>query len=286
MAPQFAVYTFPGSQWAQVAHLALAQKGVPESQYELRNVDLMVGANFDPEYLKINPNGTVPSLTSPSLDKPLIESTDALRFIDALDGNSTLIPSDPKVKANVQAILDVVHSDDAGTNTILLLARDDGEMKKKKASGYRDFVVNRQTRLEKEQAADPAHSFYGPKILENGAVSKFYVAEISDEHKRFYKTSDDAYKAFAGAMNKLDTLLVLPYAAGNAITEADFHVTAWLAHAMHGAGTDPTQIQDLSVLEKLIQKSVPSFTIGDKTRQWWVSIAATDAFKKVYPTLH
>ncbi|EHK18484.1 uncharacterized protein TRIVIDRAFT_231671 [Trichoderma virens Gv29-8] len=286
MAPQFTVYTFAGSQWAQVAHLALAQKGVPEDKYDLKEIDLMTGANFDPEYIKINPNGTVPSITSPSLDKPLTESVDILRYIDALEGRNALVPSDPAVKAKVQAILDLVHSHDAGTNTILLLARDKEEMTGKKASGFKDFVVNRQTRLEKEQAADPSHSFYGPKVLENGALNKFYTTEIGDEHKDFFKDSDDAYKAFARVLDSLDSLLVLPYAAGDAVTEADFHATAWLAHALWGAGTNATQIQDFSVLEKLIQKSVPSFTIGGRTRQWWASIAATAAFKKVFPTLH
>ncbi|KKO99657.1 maleylacetoacetate isomerase [Trichoderma harzianum] len=286
MAPQFTVYTSAASQWAQVAHLALAQKGVPEDKYDLKEIALMTGGNFDPEYIKVNPNGTVPSITSPSLDKPLIQSLDVLRYIDAFDGESTLVPSDPAVKAKAQPILDLVHSDDASTNTILLLARDDEEMKGKQNSFWKDFVGSRQARLEKEQAADPSHPFYGPKVQENGGLNKFYTTEVGEEHKNFFKNSDDAYRAFAQVLDKLDSLLVLPYAAGDAVTEADFHATVWLAHALFGAGTDATQIQDFSVLEKLIQKSVPSFTIGDKTRQWWASIAATDAFKKVYPTLH
>ncbi|KAK4063819.1 hypothetical protein Trihar35433_8527 [Trichoderma harzianum] len=286
MAPQFTVYTSAASQWAQVAHLALAQKGVPEDKYDLKEIALMTGGNFDPEYIKVNPNGTVPSITSPSLDKPLIQSLDILRYIDAFEGESTLVPSDPAVKAKAQPILDLVHSDDASTNTILLLARDAEEMKGKQNSFFKDFVGARQARLEKEQAADPSHPFYGPKVQENGGLNKFYTTEIGEEHNKFFKNSDDAFKAFAQVLDKLDSLLVLPYAAGDAVTEADFHVTVWLAHALFGAGTDATQIQDFSVLEKLIQKSVPSFTIGDKTRQWWASIAATDAFKKVYPTLH
>ncbi|KAL7944043.1 hypothetical protein V8C42DRAFT_327574 [Trichoderma barbatum] len=286
MAPQFTVYTFAGSQWAQVAHLALAQKGVSEDKYDLVDIDLMTGANFDPDYIKVNPNGTVPSISSPSLDKPLTESIDIVRYIDALEGNSTLVPSDPAVKAKAQAIIDLVHSHDAATDTILLLARDDEEMTGKKASGFKDFVVNRQTRLEKEQTADPNHPFYGPKALQNGVLNKFYTTEIGDEHRKFFKDSVEAYKAFAGVLNRLDSLLVLPYAAGDAVTEADFHVATWLAHAMWGAGSDTTQIQDFSTLEKLIQKSVPGFTIGDRTRQWWAAIAATDAFKKVFPTLH
>lgn len=246
----------------------------------------MTGANFDPEYIKINPNGTVPSISSTSLDKPIIESVDVLRYIDGLEGSSTLVPSDPTARAKAQAIIDLVHSHDASTDTVLFGARDDGEMKKKRASVFKDFLVNRQRRLENEQAAHPNHPFYGPKMLGNGSISKFYTVEIGDEHSKFFKDSDDAYKAFARELVRLDSLLVLPYAAGDAVTEADFHTAAWLAHAMWGADSDTTQIQDFGVLEKLIQKSAPSFTIGNKTRQWWATIAATDAFKKVFPTLH
>ncbi|RFU72574.1 maleylacetoacetate isomerase [Trichoderma arundinaceum] len=286
MASKFTLYSFAGSQWAQVAHLALAEKGFSEDEYDIKDIDLMTGANFDPEYIKVNPNGTVPSLSSASLEKPIIESTDILRYIDGLRGNSSLVPSDPAVKSKAQAIIDLVHSYDARTDTILLHARDDEEMKGKKASGFRDFLVNRQDRLEKEKAANPSHPFYGPKVLENGSLSKFYTTEIGEEHKQFYKDSEDAYKAFAKVMDKLDSLLVLPYAAGDAVSEADFHVVAWLAHAMSGAGSDTTQIQNFDVLEKLIQKTTPSFAIGKSTREWWANISATPAFKKVFPTLH
>lgn len=246
----------------------------------------MTGANFDPEYLKINPNGTVPSLSATSLEKPLKESTDILRYIDGLRGNSTLVPADPAVKSKSQAILDLVHSHDANTDTILFLARDDEEMKGKQASGFKTFLVNRQTRLEKEQAADPSHPFYGPKSQANGSVTRFYTAEIGEEHAEFYKKSDEAYKAFAQVAEKLDPLLVLPYAAGDAVTEGDFHAVPWLAHALAGAGTDTKQIQNLDVLEKLLQKSAPEFTFGKKTREWWANVAATTAFKRVFPVLH
>ncbi|KAM0255521.1 hypothetical protein ACHAQJ_005668 [Trichoderma viride] len=275
MASKFTVYTCSGSQWAQVSHLALAEKGFSEDEYDIKDVDLFQAANFDPEYLKINPNGTVPSISSASLDKPIIESIDVVRYIDGLKGNNFLVPSDPAVKNRTQAIIDLVHSYDARTDTILFHARDDEEMNGKRGTG-----------LVKEQAANPNHPFYGPKVLENGSLSKFYTIDIGEEHKKFYKNTDEAYKIFAKEVDKLDSLLVLPYAAGDAVTEADIHVTTWLAHAMWGAGSDTTQIQNFDTLETLIQKSAPDFTIGKKTREWWANITATASFKKVFPTLH
>lgn len=38
--PQFTVYSFVGSQWAGVAHLALAEKGFDREEYDLKEVDL------------------------------------------------------------------------------------------------------------------------------------------------------------------------------------------------------------------------------------------------------
>jgi glutathione S-transferase len=242
--------------------------------------------NFDPEYLKINPNGTVPSLVAPSLPAPLTQSTDILRHVDSLRNNSTLVPQDPETRRKAQAIIDLVHSEDVNTNLILFQARDDDEMRAKKASPWNDFLASRQRRLEQEKAKDPAHAFYGPKSVENGAVTKLYQSEIGDEHRRFYQDTHAMYCTFAAGFDRVEQSLALPFAAGDGITEADFHVAPWLAHAMWGAGTVPTDVQDFSVLEALVQKSVPEFTVGPKVRAWWANMAETRAFQKVFAVLH
>jgi glutathione S-transferase len=241
--------------------------------------------NFDPEYIKINRNGTIPSLTSASLSEPLIESTDILRYLDTLRGPSTLTP-DAADATKAAAIMDLVHSDAVSTNIILLRARDPAEMTDKKASVWREFVANRQARLEKERDADPSHPFYAPKAVENGAVHQLYAADVGDAHKAFYDESHALYKGFADGMAKLEPMLTLPYAVGDRVTEADFHIVPWLSHALWGAGTEPSEVQNFATLEALIQKSVPGFKVGPRTREWWANIAATDAFKKVFPVLH
>ena len=38
--PQFTLYSFVGSQWAGVAHLALAEKGFDGEEYDLKEIDL------------------------------------------------------------------------------------------------------------------------------------------------------------------------------------------------------------------------------------------------------
>jgi glutathione S-transferase len=85
-------------------------------------------------------------------------------------------------------------------------------------------------------------------------------------------------------VDKLETLLVLPYAAGEQVTHADLHAVPWLAHAM--AGVETKEIGDLSKLEVHIQKSVPAFKFGPKLRKWWENYTSREAFKEVYPELH
>ncbi|KAI1391062.1 uncharacterized protein F4822DRAFT_426916 [Hypoxylon trugodes] len=282
---KFILYSFVGSQWANVAHLGLAEKGFKSDDYEVKEVDLVKAENFNHEYLKINPNGTIPSLTSPSLERPLIESTDILRFLDETRGTS-LVPSDPKAKEVAQKIIDLVHSNDLTTNLILLQAHDHEEMNAKRSSMWNDFVRARQAKLEEGKTAHPNHPFYGPKSEENGALYRLYTSASEDELQRFYETTHDMYRKFATGLDKLDTLLVLPYAVGDQVTEADFHIVPWLSHALWGAGTEPSDVQNFGTLEALIQKTMPGFEVKPRIKEWWSNISKTRAFKEVYPQLH
>ncbi|KAH7176135.1 hypothetical protein EDB81DRAFT_897188 [Dactylonectria macrodidyma] len=230
---------------ANIHRLFLCQLAVgAEADYDIKEIDLGMS----------DTHGTVPSLTSASLEKPLTDSIDILRYLDGL--------------RPVQAILDLVHSDDLGTNLILLQARDTEEMHRKKNSDWKTFLENRQTRLDKERVSNTGHPSYGSKAQENGQLYKLYVTKIGPEHRLFFKKTHEMYRSFATGMEKLEALLVLLYAAGDTITEADWHVAPWLSHAMAGAGTNLSEIQDFEPLEKLIQKSVSGFTVGLRTREW------------------
>ncbi len=73
--------------------LALAEKGVA---YESRYTDLL---NFDqhkPEYLRINPDGTIPTLVHD--DRVLTESTPMMEYVDEAFPGPPLRPSDPKAR--------------------------------------------------------------------------------------------------------------------------------------------------------------------------------------------
>lgn len=71
--------------------LALAEKGV---EYESHYLDLL---NFDqhkPEYLRINPDGTIPALVHG--EKVLTESTPMMEYVDEAFEGPPLRPADPK----------------------------------------------------------------------------------------------------------------------------------------------------------------------------------------------
>ncbi len=70
--------------------LALKEKGVA---FESHYLDLLNFDQHSPEYLKINPNGTIPALVHDDL--LLIESTAIMEYVDQAFDGPQLTPSDP-----------------------------------------------------------------------------------------------------------------------------------------------------------------------------------------------
>jgi glutathione S-transferase len=243
----------------------------------------IVGAgNFHPDYVKVNRNGTIPSLTSDSLKEPLIESTDILIYLNKnRPAGVNLAPKDQATEGTMKQLMDIVHSPEASTNIILFDARDPEEMKAKQNSGFGTFLGVRQDKLEGYCQQFPDNEFYKARRDGNGSIHKHYVS--SDNHQAFFDSSNSDYRGFAAAMDKLDSLIVLPYATGPELTYADLHIVPWLSHAMMGAGGK--SIDDFDPLESLIRKTVPDFRIGDKTKAWWANMGKRESFQKIYHKL-
>jgi GST-like protein len=71
--------------------LALAEKGVP---YESHYLDLLSFDQHQPEYLAINPEGTIPALVHDDL--VLTESTPIMEYVDEAFDGPPLRPTDPE----------------------------------------------------------------------------------------------------------------------------------------------------------------------------------------------
>jgi glutathione S-transferase len=83
------LYHFPFSTCSQKVRLVLAEKGLGFVSHE---VDILSGAQHDPEYVKLNPTHVVPTLVHDG--RPLIESTLINQYLDEAFLDPPLLPAD------------------------------------------------------------------------------------------------------------------------------------------------------------------------------------------------
>ncbi len=82
---------------SQKARLCLAELGL---DYESRLLDLMVGDQFDPDYLKLNPNAVVPTLVDDGM--VVIESSLILEYLDETYNAGKLMPRAPELRTKTK----------------------------------------------------------------------------------------------------------------------------------------------------------------------------------------
>ena len=102
------LYAGDTSVCSQKVRLVLYEKGVP---WEGVFIDLGKGEQFDPEYMKLNPNAVVPTLVDDG--KVIIESTMINEYLDDLYPEPPLRPADPYRRAQmrlwVKQLDDTIH---------------------------------------------------------------------------------------------------------------------------------------------------------------------------------
>ena len=91
------LYTHPMSPCAQKVRIVLAEKDL---DLEKHHVDLPNKANLQPEYLKLNPLGVVPTLVHDG--RPVIESNIICEYLNDTFAQAPLMPSDPYQAAQVR----------------------------------------------------------------------------------------------------------------------------------------------------------------------------------------
>jgi len=102
MEPHVTLYAFPPSHCSQKVRLALAEKHVA---YTNRFVDIEIRLqNFEPDYLRLNPRGVVPTLVHG--DRVVTDSAKIIRYVDeAFDGPS-LSPRDETERERMDEWID------------------------------------------------------------------------------------------------------------------------------------------------------------------------------------
>ena len=93
----FILYDFGNSVCCQKVRITLVEKGLT---WEARKVDLFKTEQYDPEYLKLNPKGVVPTLVHDGT--PVIELTLICEYLDDTFPDPPLIPKDPAERARMR----------------------------------------------------------------------------------------------------------------------------------------------------------------------------------------
>lgn len=88
------LYDFPDSVCAQKVRMTLFEKGL---EHEKHNVSLFKGAQYDPEYLKLNPKGYVPTLVHDG--RVVRESSLICEYLNEVFPDPPLAPADPAERA-------------------------------------------------------------------------------------------------------------------------------------------------------------------------------------------
>jgi len=91
------LYDFGNSVCCQKVRITLVEKGLT---WEARRVDLFKTEQYDPNYLKLNPKGVVPTLVHG--DTPVIESTLICEYIDETFPDPPLMPKTAAERAKMR----------------------------------------------------------------------------------------------------------------------------------------------------------------------------------------
>lgn len=88
------------STCSQKVRLCLAEKGL---SYVNCHIEFRGNGHLSPEYLKINPNGVLPSLVHDG--RPVIDSSVIMEYLDDVFPETSLTPADPVERARMRAWL-------------------------------------------------------------------------------------------------------------------------------------------------------------------------------------
>ncbi|KAI0348611.1 thioredoxin-like protein [Trametopsis cervina] len=270
MSPK--LYSFRLAVWGAVAELAVAELAVP---VEHISVSLADGDNFSPEYLKINPAGTVPTLVTED-GTTYYNSTDIVKYLVSV-AQRKATPGNPKTIA-------IVHEDRIDPNVLMFALRNDDELAKAKSRFTCILIANRYNALKNYAASPegaPYSDFYTSKFAFDKPLLDIYNDEASPS--AWYAHSIEHWKRVVSFINdELSALLPESgFIGGDEPGEDDFHLGAWLTRVvwLAGATKDP---EGLKPIEKELGGPVPP-----KVVKYWQAWLQRPSFQKVYEkTLH
>jgi hypothetical protein len=267
------LYTFPLSVWSAAPQLALAELDV---DVDFKIIDLSEGANYDPEFLKLNPNGTLPTLTHGGNS-----------FTSTVTVINYLVTISSKKVAPSTSITTEVHEDKIDPNFAFAASRNDEELAKVAGSPIAIFTSGRLAGLKKfaeTPEAEPHKELHDKSIERIYGLHALLSGNAPDDAKqKFYAVSTVLWASI-----KVFTVETLPAAitqgpfiSGETPGVDDYHVGAWLARIAFLLGAQKSD-EGISALEKTFGP------IPEKVKVYWSAWIGRDSWVKAYPdnTLH
>lgn len=197
------LYSFINSICTQKVFMTLAEKGL---DYEMRAVNLFQNEQYDPEYLKLNPRGVVPTLVDDG--QPVTESTLICEYLDETHPEPPLMPSTPLGRARMRQWSKIIDEHIFTATGALSFAAQFREKMKEQTEEERQA---RYRNVGDVQRGDRFRSTF-----ELGADSPYVLYAIADFEKLF-SLLEPALAASGG-----------PWIMGEDYTLADINLTPYL----------------------------------------------------------
>jgi glutathione S-transferase len=191
------LYHSVNSVCAQKVRVALAEKGLEYQSYRMT----LRGDQFDPEYMKLNPNGVVPTLVHDG--KVVIESSVILYYLDEVFPSPALMPRDPLARAQVRMVNKLV--DEYVHNACIILTF---------GTAFRPWFAGLSgEEIDRKLARSPLkkRTEYKRDVALHGLESKF-AHEALEYYRKLLKVIDAAGGGWlAGPGFSLADIAAVPY---------------------------------------------------------------------------
>jgi glutathione S-transferase len=191
------LYHSVNSVCAQKVRIALAEKGL---DYREQLMTLR-GDQFDPQYMKLNPNAVVPTLIHDG--RPVIESSVILYYLEEAFPAPPLMPRDPHERARVRVVNKLVDEYVHNSCTILTFA-----------TAFRPWFAGLTgEQIEQRLAKSPSkkRTEYKRDVALHGLESKF-AREAVEHHEKLLDLIEQARGGWlAGGAFSLADIAVIPY---------------------------------------------------------------------------
>jgi maleylacetoacetate isomerase len=149
---ELVLYSYWRSSSSHRVRIALALKNAP---FRLETVDLFAGNQSTKEHVARSPMGYVPCLVVDG--EPFVESVAIIELLDDLIPSPRLFPADPKHRARVRAMIEIINAGIQPLQNLRILRRHSSDQKEQ-AAWAREF---NQRGLEAIEQTMEAHEKFG-----------------------------------------------------------------------------------------------------------------------------